>query len=73
MGYAKTGFIRHFCTPNALLTFKEYLLDYALPATKELGEQVLIQHLEQIQDQDVQEKTKESLSKLEQGVRDLYY
>ena len=33
MEFAIPGFIKRFCTPNALTTFMEYLVDYASPAT----------------------------------------
>ena len=37
MDYAKPGLIQRFCQPNALLTFKEYLIDYASEKTQEAG------------------------------------
>ncbi|TVS19398.1 MAG: [FeFe] hydrogenase H-cluster radical SAM maturase HydG, partial [Planctomycetaceae bacterium] len=43
MEFAVPGFIERLCTPNALTTLQEYLVDYASPATRQLGEQ-LIQH-----------------------------
>ncbi|MBU0630621.1 MAG: [FeFe] hydrogenase H-cluster radical SAM maturase HydG [Candidatus Margulisbacteria bacterium] len=73
MGFAKTGFIREFCTPNALLTFKEYLLDHASSATREIGERVLTEHLAEMKNEPALGKTKEKLSQLEQGARDLYF
>ena len=41
MDLAKDGEIQTFCQPNAILTFKEYLLDYAPPSLVELGEKPL--------------------------------
>lgn len=38
MDLAKPGEIKHHCDPNGLSTFMEYLLDYASPATREVGE-----------------------------------
>lgn len=73
MGFAKTGFIRNFCAPNALLTLKEYLLDFASPATQEVGEKVLAKHLEGIEDRVVLERTVEKIGRLQQGKRDLYF
>jgi len=73
MGFAKTGFIRDFCTPNALLTFKEYLLDFASPATRQVGEKVLAKHLEGIEDRVVLERTVDKIRQLQQGKRDLYF
>ncbi|MBN3033871.1 MAG: [FeFe] hydrogenase H-cluster radical SAM maturase HydG [Candidatus Saganbacteria bacterium] len=72
MGFAKTGFIRNFCTPNALLTFKEYLLDYALPATRELGERVFKEHLDKLPE-NIREKTLAKCRELEAGERDRYF
>jgi 2-iminoacetate synthase len=41
MEFAIPGFIQRLCTPNALTTLKEYLVDYASPATRELGERLI--------------------------------
>jgi 2-iminoacetate synthase len=37
MDLAKPGLIKQFCLPNAMLTFKEYLEDYATPETSIAG------------------------------------
>ena len=37
MDLAKPGAIRQHCDPNALATFREYLLDYASEATRQVG------------------------------------
>ena len=39
MPLAKSGQIHNVCLPNAIITFKEYLLDYADDELKEIGEQ----------------------------------
>ena len=41
MSLVKSGQIANCCQPNALMTLKEYLEDYASPETKALGEQVI--------------------------------
>jgi 2-iminoacetate synthase len=41
MEYAKPGFIQNMCTPNALLTLQEYLVDFASPETKAAGEMLI--------------------------------
>ena len=41
MEYAKPGFIRNMCTPNALLTLQEYLVDFASPETRAIGEALI--------------------------------
>lgn len=73
MALAKPGEIHHFCLPNALLTFKEYLLDYASPATRAVGEVILKQHLDKIDDEELRRQTGQKLQDLEEGQRDLYY
>lgn len=73
MRLAKTGQIQNICQPNAILTFKEYLLDYASPRTRELGEQVIAAHLQEIGNERVREETVRRLRRLEQGERDLYF
>lgn len=41
MSLCKSGQIQNCCHPNALMTLKEYLMDYASPATKALGNQLI--------------------------------
>ena len=50
MKLAKTGNIQYLCRPNAILTFKEYLLDYAPAELKISGEIVLKKEIEKIGD-----------------------
>lgn len=45
MGLPKSAAIKYFCTPNAILTFKEYLIDYASEKTKEVGQRVIEEYL----------------------------
>lgn len=73
MALAKTGEIHNVCQPNAILTFKEYLLDYASPETRSLGEEVIQKHLAQIEDPKIRSLTLERLSRIEKGERDLYF
>ena len=73
MEVAKPGDIQHLCSPNALLTFKEYLLDYASPETRRVGEGTLAAHLEGISNKSLKEQTQERMKRLETGERDLYF
>ncbi len=73
MSLAKSGQIGNTCQPNAILTFKEYLLDYADPETRELGEQTIREHLGQIRSDAIRDKTVTRLKLIEGGVRDLYF
>jgi 2-iminoacetate synthase len=73
MSLAKTGKIGNVCGPNAILTFKEYLLDYASPETREIGEKVIQDNLNCIDNEKVRGITKQRLKLLEDGQRDLYF
>jgi 2-iminoacetate synthase len=73
MQLAKTGNIQNCCLPNAILTFKEFLMDYAEPQLREKGERVILESLEDIPNTTVKQKTVERLARIEQGERDLYF
>lgn len=70
MDITKRGKIHHFCMPNAILTFKEYLLDYASPATKETGEKIIAQKFAELDDQ-LKPIVTGYLKRIENGERDL--
>lgn len=53
MSLCKSGQIQNCCQPNALMTLKEYLTDYASPETKEVGEKLILKELEQIPNEKV--------------------
>lgn len=72
MALAKNGQIQNVCQPNAIMTFKEYLLDYSSPRTRETGEETIRHHLEDIQNEKVRQITIERLARIESGERDLY-
>jgi 2-iminoacetate synthase len=72
MALAKNGQIQNVCQPNALMTFKEYLLDYASPQTRAAGEETIRHHLGEIQNDKVRSVTLERLARIEKGERDLY-
>ena len=73
MEFAIPGFIEKFCTPNALLTLQEYLMDYASPQTCAVGEQLIQKELNKYQS----ENKKQLLEKMEKirnnSKRDLYF
>lgn len=73
MSFAKCGKIKDFCLPNCIMTFKEYLLDYADEEMKRIGEEIIKKEVEEISDELIKGKTKEKLSELEEGKRDLYF
>jgi len=73
MDLAKPGLIKSFCLPNAILTFKEYLEDYASPETRAAGLAAIEQNLKDIPTKDRRVETVARLGKIEQGQRDLYF
>nr|WP_321512791.1 [FeFe] hydrogenase H-cluster radical SAM maturase HydG [uncultured Pseudodesulfovibrio sp.] len=72
MELAKTGFIQNFCLPNGLLTFKEYLEDYASEETKKVGEALISREIEGYADLKQKKLLTERLTRIEAGERDLY-
>ena len=74
MEYAIPGFIEKFCTPNALLTLEEYLLDYSSPETKKVGERLIAEELAKISDGPQKQKLLERLNSIRNAdERDLYF
>lgn len=72
MALAKSGNIKNVCLPNALLTLKEYSLDYGDPAFSEKAEELIKRKLPTIDNEKVRAVVEQKLASLEQGARDLY-
>ncbi|MGI5836609.1 MAG: [FeFe] hydrogenase H-cluster radical SAM maturase HydG, partial [Chloroflexota bacterium] len=73
MKLAKPGDIQDLCRPNAMLTFKEYLVNYASSSTRDVGEQMIRAQLAQIESDSLRDETERRLGLIEQGARDLYF
>lgn len=73
MKLLKSGQIQHLCQPNAILTFKEYLEDYASVEVKQLGLKIINQYLEKITNPQRKKETQIRLERIENGERDLYF
>lgn len=71
MDLAKPGLIREFCLPNGLVSFAEYLYDYASPTTREKG-LALIETMKGEATPRGKSYLSDALSKTAAGVRDLY-
>jgi 2-iminoacetate synthase len=71
MDLAKPGLIKHYCLPNALTTFKEYLVHYAGEKTVEAGEKLIAGMLNDIPGETIREKTKSNLERIEKDEKDL--
>lgn len=70
MSLVKSGQIANICQPNALMTLKEYLEDYASPETKAKGEAIIQKRLEMIPNEKVKEVVREHLNDIHEGRRD---
>jgi 2-iminoacetate synthase len=73
MKLAKVGNIQYLCHPNAILTFKEYLMDYADGQARAQGENAIMRELSRIEDIERREETRRRLKRIEDGERDLYF
>jgi 2-iminoacetate synthase len=74
MEFAIPGFIKEFCTPNALTTLMEYLVDYASPETREVGEKLIRDELEKMKNAPHRDELEDKLRKIRQDEqRDLYF
>lgn len=73
MRLAKTGQINNVCQPNALITLKEFLLDYGDEEARKLGEEVIKRELETIPNERAREATIKMLERIEKGERDLRF
>lgn len=73
MEFSVPGFIKKFCTPNALLTLAEYIVDYASPSTAEKGWKVIELNLQQMSDAQAEGMVRERIERIKSGERDLYF
>ncbi|MDY3759661.1 MAG: [FeFe] hydrogenase H-cluster radical SAM maturase HydG, partial [Treponema sp.] len=73
MSLVKSGQIANCCHPNALMTLKEYLEDYASPETKKTGEELIERELMNIPNEKVRERAEEYLEKEVKGERDFRF
>ena len=73
MDLAKPGNIHNFCRPNAILTFQEYLDDYAFPQVKKFGQEIIEKYLLEIPSQKIRLETLNKLERIKKGERDLYF
>ena len=73
MALCKSKQIQNCCHPNALITLKEYLEDYASRETKELGMAMIEKELEKITNPVVLRKTTDYVQEIEQGARDFRF
>lgn len=73
MTLLKAGEIQNCCHPNALMTLKEFLMDYASEETKKIGEALIQAELENIPKERVREICASHLEKIQNGIRDFRF
>ena len=73
MEFSVPGFIKRYCTPNAILTLAEYLEDYAPEKTRRNGYKLIEDSLKDYEDARFKNKLLDRLEKVRSGQRDLYF
>ena len=73
MEFAIPGFIKRFCTPNAIITMAEYLEDYGSEKTKKAGYELIEKELEKLPDSIQKEKIIANLEAVKHGTRDFRF
>ncbi|QEN07024.1 [FeFe] hydrogenase H-cluster radical SAM maturase HydG [Oceanispirochaeta crateris] len=72
MDLAKPGLIKHYCLPNGIVSFAEYLMDFAGEETRQKGFALINKLTEEESDSVVQGNIRSSLEKITAGERDIY-
>lgn len=73
MSLAKNGQIQNCCHPNALMTLKEYIEDYASVETKQVGEALIAKEINNVPHEKVRAIALKNLAAIEQGSRDFRF
>ena len=73
MALCKSRQILNCCHPNALMTLKEYLMDYATPETRAIGEKLIAEEIEKVPNEKIREIAKRHLQEIENGQRDFRF
>lgn len=73
MEICKDKQIHNYCHPNAIMTLKEYLNDYASDNTKKAGEKLIAEELEKIDNINIKTVTVKNLEKIDNNERDFCF
>jgi 2-iminoacetate synthase len=73
MEFAVPGFVKRYCTPNAILTLLEYLDDYAGQETRSAGLALIEQETKALPDSPAKQQLIERIGRIRSGERDLYF
>ena len=73
MSLLKSGQIVNCCQPNALMTLGEYLEDYATPQTREVGEALIREEMQEIPNEKIRARALQYLQEIRHGKRDFRF
>lgn len=73
MKLVKSGQIANCCQPNALMTLKEYLIDYASEDTRRKGEALIEEELKRVTSDKIRKRAEANLKEIENGTRDFRF
>ena len=73
MEICKNQQIHNFCHPNAIMTLKEYLTDYASPETQMVGNDLIKNEVDKLSNENIKEIVKDNLLKIQKGERDFKF
>lgn len=73
MSLCKSGQIQNCCHPNSLMTLKEYLMDYASPETRVIGEELIRREIQNVSSERVRAIAEKNLQEIEKGSRDFRF
>lgn len=73
MEFSVPGFIKRFCSPNAMLTLTEYLVDYGTPIQKEKGFKLIEKNIGLLEGHQNADEVRKRINKIIAGERDLYF
>jgi 2-iminoacetate synthase len=73
MEFSVPGFIKNFCSPNAMLTLAEYLQDYATQETADKGWKIIDDNLLSLNGKVNANEIRDRIERIKEGERDLYF
>ncbi len=73
MEFSVPGFIKNFCSPNAMLTLAEYIEDYASPETARKGYAIIEENIGLLNGNIKGDELRNRLARIKTGERDLYF
>ena len=73
MDLCKSKQILNFCHPNALMTLKEFLVDYASPETRKIGKELIKRELLKVPNEKVRDVCEQHIQEIDTGKRDFYF